>query len=122
MKKIKKVIYNSLQRYLEQKNGKRKKYQNEKVEIKQDEKVEIKQDDEVEIKQDGEVEMKQDDEVETEKDIDYTQELLLLLKENKRNIEICEKLKIGPQKLNEELLKLKNMGIEFERLYYANGT
>lgn len=54
--------------------------------------------------------------------IDYTSQLLQLLKDGKNNREICENLNITSQQLYEELLKLKNKGIRHSRNYYSDGS
>lgn len=54
--------------------------------------------------------------------IDYTSQLLQLLKSGKNNKEICESLNITSQQLYEELLKLKNKGIRHSRKYYSDGS
>lgn len=54
--------------------------------------------------------------------IDNTAQLLELLKSEKENHEICEKLKISPQQLYEDLLKLKTRGIPQTRKYYSDGS
>lgn len=48
--------------------------------------------------------------------------LLQLLRSGKNNKEICTELNITPEKLYEELLKLKNKGMRLSRRYYSDGT
>lgn len=56
------------------------------------------------------------------KTIDYSSDLLQLVKSGKSNREICETLGISSNQLYEELLKLKNKGIKCLRTYYSDGT
>lgn len=54
--------------------------------------------------------------------IGQTEKLLQLLKDERSNKEICEKLGINSQQLYNELLTLKNKGIRQLRTYYSDGT
>lgn len=54
--------------------------------------------------------------------VDYTSNLLQLLKDGKNNREICEILNISSNQLYEELLKLKNKGLSYSRKYYSDGS
>lgn len=54
--------------------------------------------------------------------IGQTEKLLQLLKDERSNKEICEKLGINSQQLYNELLTLKNKGISHSRTYYSDGT
>ncbi len=54
--------------------------------------------------------------------VDFTQTLLQLIKEGKNNREICENLNINSHQLYEELLKLKNRGLNHSRKYYSDGS
>lgn len=71
------------------------------------------------IKTEPEIILPEEPTIET---IDYTKDLLQLLKENKNNREICENLNITSQQLYEELLNLKNKGIRHSRKYYSDGS
>lgn len=57
-----------------------------------------------------------------EEKIDYSAQLLQLLKTSKTNKEICDTLKISTNQLYNELLKLKNMGMRYTRSYYSDGS
>ena len=54
--------------------------------------------------------------------VDYSAQLLQLLKVGKNNREICESLNISSSQLYDELLKLKNRGIRHSRKYYSDGS
>ena len=52
----------------------------------------------------------------------YTSFLIQLLNDGKNDNEICKFLKITPQQLYQELLKLKNLGFTYSKKYYSDGT
>ena len=61
------------------------------------------------------------EEVTEKKEIDKTTLLIDLIKKGSTSDTICEVLKCDSRELYEELLKLKNRGITFDRKYYSNG-
>ena len=72
----------------------------------------------------NEPEVEQESEIfQTESEIiDKTPLLLNLIKAGKTNHEMCDILKMTPNQLYEELLKLKNRGIRYSRKYYSDGV